>query len=147
MKSLLKFSYAPKDHEVKVKYSQTTPDGRTETVTLESAEEPRQELVAALQALAPFVCALCEFPAEWGCDGMTVRGVTINRSDETPGLTITALRALMHIQTPLVLNTPYTTEFGEPCAVALEKLEKLVLAYVDGERAQASLGLEKEGVA
>lgn len=147
MKSLLKFSYAPKDHEVKVKYSQTTPDGRVETVTLESAEEPRSELVDALQALAPFVCALCEFPAEWADDGLTVRGVTLNRSDETLGLTITALRALSHIMTPLVLNTPYTTEFGEPCAVALGALEKQALAYVDGERAQASLGLGKEGAA
>ena len=147
MKHLLKLSYTPKDHEVKIKYTQTTPDGRVETVTLESAEEPRGELIDALQALAPFVCELCEFPAEWGCDGLTVRGVTVNRSEASRGLTITALRALEHLMTPLVLNTPYTTEFGEPCGLALDALERRALAYVDGERSQGSLGLGKEGVA
>ena len=139
MKHLLKLSYAPKDHQVKIKYTQTTPDGRVETVTLESAEEPRAELVAALDAMAPYVVALGELPAEW-LDALTVRGVTINRG-EAVGLTITALRKLEHLMTPLVLNTPYTTEFGEACEMALDTLEEQALAYAEGDRAQAELPL------
>lgn len=141
MKHLLKLSYAPKDHEIKVKYVQSTPDGRIETVTLESAEEPKAELVSALQAMVPHVIALGELPDEWA-DDLTVRGVTINRG-EAVGLTITALRQLEDIMTPLVLNTPYTTEIGKNCLRELEELERQALAYVDGQRAQLQLGLRE----
>ena len=139
MRRLLKFSYAPKDHDVTVRYEQDTPDGRIETITIESAEEPAPELVAALQGMAPHVCALCEFPPEWA-DEITVRGVTI-KPGEADGLTITATRALVRIQTPLVVNTPFTTEFGTKCAKALEELEARALGYADGERAQLMLDL------
>lgn len=140
MKRLLKFSYAPKDHKVMVRYEQDTPDGRIETITIESAEEPAPELVRALEALAPHVCALCEFPAEWTAD-ITVRGVTLNLG-ESKGLTITATRALAGLMTPLVLNTPHTTEFGQKCAAALEVLERCAIGYADGERAQLTLNLK-----
>lgn len=144
MKRLLKFSYSPKDSKVLVRWEQDTPDGRIETVTIESAEEPAPALVRALGAMAPHVCALCEFPKEWAAD-ITVRGVTINRSGDSEGLTITALRQLERLMTPLVLNTPYTTEFGEDCAQDLEQLERLALAYGDGERAQMQLELAGAG--
>lgn len=143
MKRLLKFSYAPKDHKVLVKWEQDTPDHRVETLTVESAEEPAPELVLALKAMATHVCALCEFPAEWSTD-ITVRGVTINHG-ESKGLTITALRELQGLMTPLVLNTPHTTEFGKKCGEALEALEAAALGYAEGERAQLTLDIAGKG--
>ena len=142
MRRLLKFSYSPKDSEVAVRYEVDTPDGRIETHSLEAAEEPAPALVAALALIAPHVCALCEFPPEWAAQ-LTVRGVTIKRG-ESKGLTITALRKLKGLMTPLVVNTPFTTEFGLECDMALEELERLALGYVDGERAQGTLDLRAE---
>jgi hypothetical protein len=142
MKRLLKFSYAPKDHKVLVKWEQDTPDHRVETLTVESAEEPAPRLVAALEAMAPHVRALCELPPESPASPhhITVRGVTITHGEST-GLTITALRALENLMTPLVLNTPHTTEFGQKCGDALEALEAAALGYADGERAQLALDI------
>jgi hypothetical protein len=140
MRHLLKFSYAPKDHKIVAHYSATVADGRVERITLESTEDPAPALVTALQAMAAYVCDLAEFPRGW-IETLTVRGVTITRGEAT-GLTITALRRLRNLMTPLIINTPYTTEFGESCNASLLELERLVLAYVDGERAQMQLDLK-----
>lgn len=139
MRHLLKLAYSEKDHEILIRYRAETDTGHVETVTLESAEEPAPELVEALAGLAPHVCALAELPREWAAQ-LTVRGVTVTRSEAT-GLTITALRKLKNLMTPLVINTPYTTEFGAACQTALDELERQALAFVDGERAQLELDL------
>ena len=137
MDQILKFSYSEKSGDVVVK-RHIPLKGAFDTVTIESTDEPSLELKDALQALAPYVCTLCEFPAEWA-DDITVRGVTVKPEDgKDSGLTITALRRLKHSDTPLVINTPFGMASGV-LSLALDQLCEKALAYAKGGmRAQLS---------
>lgn len=158
MRRLVKYKH--KDGETLVKYEiPRDEEGTYDTVTLETSDEPRQELVDALQGMASHVCEMIEAPAEWR-DELTVLSVKLGYSNDVQGIVITALRALENSNSPLVLNTPnYTREpynesdisgvgvFTTQCANDIDELEKLVFRFVDGERSQAELDFSDDGIA
>jgi hypothetical protein len=86
---------------------------------------------------------------------ITVRGVTFTWKNDIMGACITALKSLTTANAPLVLNTPHLPSepySGNPGDVGpvlrrgtdrLEHLITEVARYIDGERAQAKLPLEK----
>ena len=140
MDLILKFSYSQKSGAVVVKREAPLKDGiSVDTITIESNDEPTEELKLALQALADYVCRLCEFPPDWAED-IVVRGVTIKpEAGKDPGLTITALRRLTHSDTPLVINTPFGPVTGA-LSMVLDQLCAKAVAYAKGGmRAQREL--------
>lgn len=114
-----------------------------------------------LQALAVYVCDICEFPLDWAKD-ITVLGVSFSYAgeDDVMGAVITATRQLMHSNSPLVVNTPHKpSEFyskGEndmrdmnellprACVGMLEDLQAEAEKYVNGERENQQMGMFDE---
>ena len=138
-----------KEGEIFLKYHRPDEDSAfPETITIESAEPPRQELKDAMQNMVDHVIAIAELPASWR-EKLTVRGVTITRND-IDGLVITALRKLDGSNSPLVINTPHFTReerdenqdtnvYSFECGRDLDQLEKEAFLYADGKRQQHQL--------
>lgn len=134
---------APDPLLVTIGYDQ--PHGEDKiSVTVESKDEPKDSLKAALQALCPHAVAMCEIPVAWEA-GAEVRSVKIKHADAGVGVVITCVKELSTGQV-CCLNTPYTVENNEhgaqltdEAAVAVDKLMAEALKYVDGNRAQGSL--------
>lgn len=119
---------------------------------MSSADQPAEELTAALVALRPRVAEICQLPEAY-CADMEIRGASFSYGGEgrVMGATITALKPVTTANAPLVLNTPHLasdsyTEDGEAdkalstAAIgALENLHVEALRYVDGHRAQRDL--------
>jgi len=104
--------------------------------------------------MAQYAVKICELPEEYQ---LYVLSVSISYSDEDiQGLVITCHRALKYSNAPLIINTPHFSRepysesadpeasvFSTECADDLDELERLAFAYLDGDRAQTSLGLEE----
>lgn len=82
------------------------------THTLSSHDEPRPEFHQAMQGLADAVVLLCNLPDDYKSE-MKISGVTlVSHNVMGLGVTITALKRVPHINSPLVINTPFATELG-----------------------------------
>lgn len=137
-----------KDGETVLEWKDT--DAKQSIVhSLSSHDEPRPEFNAALQALTSAVLTICDLPLGYDAD-MKVSGVTLMKHDTMGlGCVITALKKVPHVNSPLVINTPFCTEnSGDgngdgglwPREVAL--LEALVAEaerYRKGDRAQQDM--------
>jgi hypothetical protein len=156
MRELLKFK---KDSEGNylVKFQENKGELKVDTITIESTDTPRKELLDALQAMATHALSMCEFPSTWK---LNVIGVTVTHTNDVQGLVITSSRDLEGSNAPLIINTPHFTRepynetdesgmgiFTGECGMALDRLEKLALKYVDGARAQLELPLVKKELA
>ncbi len=150
---LLKFKANSDRTEILVKY-EIDKNGAVDIVTLESTEKPAKALFDALQAMDKHMGEIAELPADWK---LTILGVTVTNTNDVQGLVITATRELENSNAPLCLNTPHFTRqpysegddsgagiFSFRCAQALDRLEKLVFAYVDGDREQRVLNFDIE---
>lgn len=158
MRRLIKYKY--KDGETLVKYeTEHDEEGQYDTVTLETSDEPTQELYNALQGMAAHAREMIEAPQSWD-EELKVLSVKLGYSGDVQGVVITALRALENNNSPLVINTPnFTREpynegdasdiglFSAECATDLDRLEELVFRFVDGERAQGQFDFAGDGVA
>ncbi len=120
--------------------------------SLSSHDEPRPEFHAAMQKLVEAVLNLCNFPSDYGSE-MKISGVSLTKHDTMGlGCTITALKKVPHINSPLVINTPFCTETGGdgesdgglwPREIALlEALISEAEKYRKGERAQQDMFIE-----
>ena len=124
-------------------------------ISIKSADEPRPQLPAALQALAPHVLTLCELRGS-----LEVRSVSFSYTqgaeDEiVMGASVSGLRPLASSRSPMVVNSPHVPEsdYGgnedSECVLdadfvdALDAVVVEALAYVDGQRAQGQLFEEK----
>lgn len=137
-----------------VKYQITDGDQEPDTVMMEIHEQPTKDLLDALQAMAEHALEFCEFPKTWK---LTVLGVTITHTNDVQGLVITCTRALKKCNAPLIVNTPHFTRdpyneedesgmgiFSDACCEALDRLETLAFAFIDGDRVQKQLEFEKQ---
>lgn len=96
--------------KVRLEYEVTRPrGGEPDEHVLQCADKPLPSFVEALQALVPDVLAICEFPSS-EARKFTVRGVSIAHTDDSAGCCITALRALMTADAPLIINSPFLPE-------------------------------------
>ena len=155
MNRLLKLRYSPEDGVI-VKYEKVSgDDGPAETITLESAERPRQALKDALKVMAEHLCTIAELPSTWA-EKTEIRGATLTWTQDIRGVVITGLRTLKGSNAPLVLNSPHSTEspynegeddigvYNGDCGEALDELESQAMAYVSGDREQLQLSLTEE---
>lgn len=159
-KSLVKYKYKAKTSETLVKYTvERDEEGTLDTVTVETHDLPRPELKEALEAMADHMVDMIEAPHDWRNE-ITVLSVTVTSSNDVQGLVITGMRELENSNAPLVINTPHFTRepyneeddsdvgiFSFECADALDELERLVIRFVEGERAQQELDFSADGVA
>lgn len=134
----IKFSEQAK--KVTLEWTETKPSGDSISHSLDSTDAPRPELLAALEALRPFVVKICEYAGKWG-DTIRPTGLVISEKDDVRGIVITATRALELTSAPLAMNTPNLVEekWPEGLATALETLEAEATQFVNGKRAQQEL--------
>ena len=122
--------------------------------TLTCKDQPRPEFLERLQTLANHVTEICEF-SEWETKKLIVSGVSLSYGDKgNCYLVITAQKALEHSKAPLIINTPARPEMPESDADSQEfcwsddlaadvhALEQEAWMYIEGERAQQTLGFE-----
>lgn len=135
---------------VTVEYQVERTDGQYDEYTLTSNDAPVRSFYDALAALSTDVVQMCEFA---GGD-VDVRGVSFSHKKGILGVVVTALKSIERSASPLIINTPHTTE--KPYAENAEtpvlstamigRLRAVILEaerYVNGTRAQRGL-LKKE---
>jgi len=127
---------------------------------IKCADQPRSELVAALGKMAKHVVDMCELP-NYTLSSIDVIGLTVthtaveHQEEDVQGVVISGVRRLKNSNAPMIINTPHFTReplspdadkgvFSFECAIDVDRLEQLVFAYVDGERAQLDLFDEDE---
>ena len=162
MKRVRSFKYNDKQRKVEVTTKNKRQDNKTDVEKLESNDEPKIELVQALQAMKKHLIQICELPAEWE-DDITVRGVTAGWKSEVLGLVIRGVRDLEFSNTPMAINSPYAHQehmedeevedleeasddigvLDPGCVDAYLELERLILRYVGGDRQQLQFNLEE----
>lgn len=137
-----------KDGETVLEWKDT--DAKQSIVhSLSSHDEPRPEFHAAMQKLVEAVLQLCNLPEDYGSE-MKISGVSLTKHDTMGlGCTITAIKKVPHINSPLVINTPFATETGGdgesdgglwPREIALlEALISEAERYRKGDRAQQDM--------
>lgn len=133
-----------KEGKVKIETLRKITDKAYKTETLESFEAPLSSFPAALQALAPFILKICALPEDY-IMGLEVIGTSFNM-DESKGdlnVTITALKSIDGLNSPLVINTPNvcTESVSAEFCVAVDHLCDEAQRYIDGERAETQLKL------
>mgnify|MGYP000847248248 FL=1 len=117
--------------------------------TLTCKDKPRDELLAAMKALAPHVLDICEFVKE-NIEDFMVSGVTWSYTEDNQYVTLTAQKKLEYSRAPLILNTPVRPEepgkdddmtfcMSEELMDDLRKLEADAWRYIMGDRAQQQL--------
>jgi hypothetical protein len=139
---------------VTIKLEEPDQTGGFTAHTIECKDLAHTDLRNALQAMGQYLKEHAEFPSTWV---VAVIGVTVTHTNDVQGLVITGKRELVRCNAPLIINTPhYTREsynedddsdmgiFSGSCGEAIDLLEKETLAYVDGKRAQLTLGLEEK---
>lgn len=141
-----------KNGKVFIDYTAYNPKTKTtDRFTIESDEEPRGELVEALQDLVNAAVEFGELPETW-IPTLTVRSITETHKDDVNGAVITVLRELDNSNSPLVINTPHKTDGSytevddtDIGLMSIESrrmigdLEREIWRYVEGERAQLTL--------
>ena len=140
----------------------TADDGTfvTDERSLKSNDEPHPDFLEALQAMRQVVLDCCYVTPEERLsavdeDRLDVRGVTIKETadmdgDYVEGFTVTALRELDWISSPLVLHTPFAAATLIPSSGVENKLDTLkaeARLYVNGKRAQGDLFRSGDGAA
>ncbi len=153
---LLKLKYKQKENLVFVKYEEDRKNDITDTITLETTDPPRNELVSALQTMAKHLVDIIEAPGSWR-DHIVITSVTVTWSNDVQGLVITGLRTLDNSNSPMVINTPHFTRvsyneesnsdmniFSYDCGLDLDNLCEYVFRYVDGDRKQLTLDFQEE---
>lgn len=133
---------------MRLEYQVTRPrGGEPDEFVYVCSDKPLPSFSVALQALDVDVCHICEFPSSERVK-MSVRGVSLGWTDDNMGACVTALRALMTSDAPLILNTPYLptkprvsdpSGFRLPVAT-VRRLQALIAEanrYLDGERSRA----------
>lgn len=124
--------------------------GDADEYSMHSADKPRPEFDAALQALATDVVYICELiPSD--VERLRVRGVTLTHSNGILGACITALKTLKSSNAPLVINTPHlpvepysdgddnAPTMPSGMADRIAAVEAEAQRYLDNDRAQVSL--------
>ncbi len=118
-------------------------------------DNPLPSFYKALEALAPHVCSLSEFPAK-DAEKIEPTGITISQKGESVVLAlITAKKKLkrnkrvLNVATPLLSMYEQDDDKGadhmtEEEATAVEKLIKEAKKYISGDRAQGKLAFEEE---
>lgn len=138
-----------------IAYSHANEDG-----TVKSRENPLPAFNAALDSLAPLVCAICAFPPGYS-DRMTIGGLTLAGTVDAQLVTIVAKKDLPDNNRPFNIATPLRLLFAPepvegaapepgPKAIPLPKdavgLIDIVIAqakrYVAGERAQGLINFD-----
>lgn len=138
------------DKRVKIHYSKrATKKSQPEEIELECREAPLPSFDKALQALAPYVCDICELDDVVA--RITVKGVSLSTKDDLMYAIITACVTTKNAPGPFTLNTPRLPEssddsfnLGTKCATAINKVVDEAGKYVKGERAQGILLGESE---
>lgn len=147
-----KISY--KNEKVGINYSIPKGEGRLEEHTLSCNELPLPGFLNSLMKLRVFVLRMLEMPdKDPEIKRVTVRSLSFDYSDDgLMGVVISANRELQHSSGVQVLNTPHKFEDSKVASLKLDStcyqyvLEMLEEAenYVNGERAQQELPLEKK---
>lgn len=136
---------------VTIKMEEPDRNGEFTAHLIECKDTPHPDLRAALAAMAEHLISNAEFPSTWEPQ-IDVISVTITHTNNVQGIVITGKKELENCNAPLIVNTPhYTREpyneddesdkgiFSTACGFAIDALEKEVIAYVDGKRAQQEL--------
>jgi hypothetical protein len=135
--------------------------GDPDSYKLMCGDEPRPAFVDVFAAMADQVADWLEMDgaaAAWA-DDVAVTGVILSHANDVRGATLTVRKTLAMCQSPLILNLPHKPEEpyseGDPeaendCLTGevirlLDKLEQEANAYIDGSRAQMSIGEAAEG--
>lgn len=144
MKEIQKIKYERKNCLVTIEYSIIEENSDDIKTTLKSSDEPREELVEALNQLAPYVESICCLPEHY-CDMAEIRGVSFSNHNDVMGAVITALVPVKSANSPVVLNTPhlpaspYSEDYEAPqlpygCVLVLKVLKQEVINYIEGHR-------------
>lgn len=139
------FKWSPKDREAKVVYSIVRDDSE-ERHQMKWADQPKQELLDALQGLADEAVKECEvikLPV-YVPDQVGVRSVAFSWALDIMGASICLLVKLDYSDAPLVLNTPHKPSqaysesgghtLGASLVTKLEALHVLIERYIAGDR-------------
>lgn len=118
------------------------------------SEAAKPEFYKALENLAKHVIEMCELPESY-LPKIEVKGVSFSYGGETEvmGATISAAMELKNSYAKLNFNTPHKASemynsnnepdekqlLAEDCVSDLEVLQKECRAYINGDRAQASM--------
>lgn len=117
-------------------------------------DNPLPSFYKALEALAPHVCSLCDFPAK-DAEKITPTGVTLREKGENTLGLITAKKKIkkagrvFNIATPILAMWSDDENKGadhmeEDEAKAIDKFAKEAKRYIQGDRAQGKLAFEEE---
>lgn len=144
-----------KENKVSMVYEKQTRNGGWDEYSLTCSEEARPEFYQSIEKLAPHVIEMCELPKAY-LERIKVRGVSFSWSGEKErvmGATISAAMELKDSHPNLNINTPHKAEamynentpddekqlLSSDCVDVLEYLQTECRAYINGERAQASI--------
>lgn len=124
-------------------YTPNKTAGVDDFKTLKSKEAPKNELLVILQKIREHAIAIAKLPLDW-FDNLTVIGFTVCH-DGSNGITITTLRKIDGLSSPLVINTPFCTNeiYSDSCAEDIARLCHEIKRYIQGCRAQGNLFLEE----
>lgn len=139
--------------KVRIEFQRKRADDRYDEAWLASFDHPMRSFIAALIALAPDVCTICELPSDQ-VDKLQVRGVSFSHTNDIMGAVITALKPVKTAQSPVVLNTPHIPQapysdggegplLDDDTADRLETLRDEAIRYINGEREQPQLDLQE----
>ena len=119
--------------------------------SLTSKDEPLPSFPEAMAALAKDVETICELPiGERG--NITPTGISHSYADKDDFVVITAQRKLLSSRSPMNINTPAKSMYGDDEFSADTSLINHIIAledqafdYIDGQRAQQKLDFEEGG--
>jgi len=138
--------------EISIAYTDPNQQaGKEDRLKVVSAEEPRPELRANMDALAPYVCEMLELEEDYA-DGMTIQRVAIERKGSRKIYKISGYKELTKSKTTFRFTTPPRADivdeggkdFAIPkdCIVVLQTVENEAERYVKGDRSQSQLPLD-----
>lgn len=118
-------------------------------------DNPLPSFLKAIEALAPHVCTLCEFPARDAAK-IIPTGITCRGKDDSILALITAKKPVkkgnrvFNIATPILpmhedADNPAADHMEPAEAKAIEKVIAEAERYVDGERAQGQIQFGEDG--
>jgi len=94
---------------VTIRFSRSTGESTKEAIEVISEEAPLPEFIGALDALAPHVVSLCEFPEEYLKD-LKVIAISISDTEGLMGAVISAKKKLKSSRSPFIIHTPHKTD-------------------------------------
>jgi hypothetical protein len=127
-----------------------------DTIDRDFHDMPLPAFYKAIEALAPHVCTLAEFPAK-DVDKIVATGITCSENGDNTDALIVARKKIkkgsriLNVATPLLPMYPDEENKSADCmepeeAKAIEKVLKETMKYLAGERAQGQINfIEDEG--